>query len=142
MPEKIAKTFRSIDCRTVAGRRFRDLVRLLFDDLGGEQGQPQWCRSLVFQAAALQLEGEQIHENLLSGKDADFDIYLRLSGALRRIFETLGLPRRKTDPSDTLEDYLAKKESKRITFDDDFDDEELPAKRRKPRRRLHESELQ
>lgn len=40
------------------------------------------------------------------GQGVDLDVYNRLAGNLRRLFETLGLERKQRDITPTLADYL------------------------------------
>jgi hypothetical protein len=62
-------------------------------DRGGEdflsEGQKNQCR----RAAALEVNLEQLEANMSEGQGVDLDVYNRLAGNLRRLFETLGLER-------------------------------------------------
>jgi hypothetical protein len=43
------------------------------------------------------------------GQGVDLDVYNRLAGNLRRLFETLGLERKSRDVTPTLQSYLQAK---------------------------------
>lgn len=78
-------------------RRFKDLLALHVEDLGGPELLSEAQISLCRRAATLEVELERIEGQLSLGNDADLDAYNRHAGGLRRILETLGVERVKRD---------------------------------------------
>ncbi len=78
-------------------RRWKDLLALHVDDLGGPESLSEAQTSLCRRAATLEVELERIEGQLSLGNDADLDAYNRHAGGLRRILETLGIQRAKRD---------------------------------------------
>jgi hypothetical protein len=62
--------------------------------------------SLIRRAAAIECELERLDAMLSRGEQVDMDAYARVSGHLRRLFETLGLERRQRDVTESLDEYL------------------------------------
>lgn len=88
-------------------RRWKDLLALHVEDLGGEALLSEAQISLCRRAATLEVELERIEGQLSLGNDADLDAYNRHAGGLRRILETLGIQRAKRDltPSPLTEHF-------------------------------------
>jgi hypothetical protein len=94
------------DGRTIRSRRFRDLVEAYSSELGGELTEAE--RSLVQQAAAVQIQCEELQRALVEGSDVDSDMLIRLSSEHRRLLAGLGAKAEKAKPSGpTLADFLA-----------------------------------
>ncbi len=74
-------------------RRQRDLVALHASDLGGSTRMSEAQLSLCRRAATLETQCELMEGKLSLGKSIDLDLYNRLVGSLRRVFETIGLER-------------------------------------------------
>lgn len=92
-------------------RRFKDLLALHIDDLGGPETLSEAQLSLCRRAATLEVELERIEGQLSLGNDADLDAYSRHAGGLRRILETLGIQRTKrvvNDGASVLADYFSR----------------------------------
>ena len=89
-------------------RRWRDLTELHAGDLGGEAYLSEAQKSLCRRAATLEVNLEQLEAVMSEGKGCDLDVYNRLAGNLRRIFETIGLER-KAKPIQDFHAYLANK---------------------------------
>jgi hypothetical protein len=92
-------------------RRWKDLLALHVDDLGGPETLSEAQMSLCRRAATLEVELERIEGQLSLGNDADLDAYNRHAGGLRRILETLGIQRAKrvvNDGSAVLSDYFSR----------------------------------
>jgi hypothetical protein len=96
------------DGRTVTSRRFRDLVEAYSAEIGGELSEAD--RSLVMQAAAIQIRCEELQLELVEGRDIDPDMLIRLSSEHRRLMAGLGARADKSKPAGpALQDYLATK---------------------------------
>ena len=90
-------------------RRWRDLAELHMIDRGGEGLLSEGQKSLCRRAATLEVNLEQLEANMSEGQGVDLDVYNRLAGNLRRLFETLGLervPRPVSDGSNDLALYF------------------------------------
>src|SRR5215213_4957602 len=88
------------DGRSVWARRFRDLLLLHQQDLGGEQAVSEAERSLIRRAAALTVELEHLELRFAENGGASPDellLYGTTSNTLRRLLQTVGLQRRARD---------------------------------------------
>jgi hypothetical protein len=85
------------DGRTVRSRRFRDLVESYSAMFGGELTEAE--RSLVQQAAAVQIQCEELQRTLVEGGDIDSDLLIRLSSEHRRLLAGLGAKAVKNKPA-------------------------------------------
>jgi hypothetical protein len=83
-------------------RRWRDLAELHMIDRGGENFLSESQKSLCRRAATLEVNLEQLEANMSEGQGVDLDVYNRLAGNLRRLFETLGLERKAKDVGTTV----------------------------------------
>lgn len=86
-----------IDGRNAWARRARDVLREHISDLGGEENTSAAERSLGRRAAALSTELEMLEAKFARAGHAeaeDLDLYIRASGGLRRLLESVGLQRR------------------------------------------------
>lgn len=96
-------------------RRFKDLLALHVEDLGGPELLSEAQISLCRRAATLEVELERIEGQLSLGNDADLDAYNRHAGGLRRILETLGVERVKRDLTpNPLADYFSQPAIRRV----------------------------
>jgi hypothetical protein len=93
--------------RTAWARRYRDLLELHADDLGGTSLLSEAQHSLIRRVATLEIELERLEGRLSEGNDVDLDIYARTASHLRRLLETLGIERAKRDVTPVLSDYVA-----------------------------------
>jgi hypothetical protein len=98
--------FACADGRGPWGRRFKDLLFLHCDDLGGADALSQSQLSLVRRMATLEIELEKMEGELAEGKPVSLDLYGRLSGHLRRLVETAGVRRVKKDKVPTIHAYV------------------------------------
>jgi hypothetical protein len=101
--------FVEADARSAWSRRFKDLVAIYAEHIGGNPTAPQ--SSLIRRIATLDCETEKMEGDLAEGKPVDIDCYNRLCGNLRRLLEQLGFEATKRDsaPAASLEEYLAAK---------------------------------
>jgi hypothetical protein len=102
---------RRLDQRSTLCRRLRDLIALHVRDLGGEDNVSEAERRLIRRAAMLTLQLELMEQRWAANEDQvvganQLDVYQRMTGALRRVLETLGLQRRLRDVTPTLSDIL------------------------------------
>jgi len=98
-----------IDQRTLWVRRYRDLLALHVQDLGGDSNISEAERAIIRRACCLILECEQREVKFAkAGAASNFDIevYQRLSNTMRRLLESVGLQRRPRDVTPTLQEYL------------------------------------
>ena len=56
--------------------------------------------------AALEVQLEQMEAKMSEGAEVDLDLFNRLTGNLRRCFETIGVERRPRQISDSLDDVI------------------------------------
>jgi hypothetical protein len=80
---------KSMDGRTVIARRYKALVEHYGTILDDERPSAADA-SLIRRCAPQALELEQMDLDRLAGKSVDMDVYVRLSGELRRGEATLG----------------------------------------------------
>ena len=93
------------DGRGPWARRWRDLVELHANDLGGMDFISAAQRALIRRASTIEIELEQQEARLSVGEEVDIETFGRMSGHLRRLLETLGI-RREARQVETLADYL------------------------------------
>ena len=98
--------FACADGRGPWGRRFKDLLYLHCDDLGGANTLSECQLSLVRRMATLEIELEKMEGELAEGKPVSLDLYGRLSGHLRRLVETAGVKRVRKDVTPRLHAYV------------------------------------
>ena len=98
-----------IDQRSTWARRMRDLIELHVDDLGGLDNTSEAQRSLLRRISVLEVEAEYLETEFAkreaSGKQ--YDLYLRIAGLLKRLYELIGVDRVARDVTPHLKDYLA-----------------------------------
>ena len=90
-------------------RRFRDLIALHTNDLGGENAISEAERALIRRAVTLIIALEQLEyrfaQNDGEAAPSALDQYQCLSNTLRRLLQTLGVKRRARDAT-SLREYL------------------------------------
>src|SRR5262245_14053893 len=74
-----------VDGRSAASRRYRDLFQHYQEHTSGKHVE------LCKQAAALVMQRELLDAALVRGEDVNVDLLVRLSGAIARTLERLGL---------------------------------------------------
>ena len=96
------------DRRSREGRRFRDLQIAYADDLGGPDGLSEVERTLIRQAATLQIQAERVQAAVLRGEAVGEEQLTRLSNALARVLAALKTRTKPASaPGQALADYLA-----------------------------------
>ncbi len=98
-----------IDQRSTWARRMRDLIELHVDDLGGLDNTSEAQRSLLRRISVLEVEAEYLETEFAkrSASGKQYDLYLRVVGVLKRLYELVGIERRARDVTPSLQDYLA-----------------------------------
>jgi hypothetical protein len=99
---------RGIDGRSRGGRRFRDLVHAYAGDVGGIGAVTEAQRSLITQAASLQISVEALQARMVAGEAVDPEVLVRLANVQLRALAALGL-RKGSKPADgasALQSYL------------------------------------
>jgi hypothetical protein len=74
-------------------RRYRDLVAGHVADLGGLDLLSEAQIALIRDAAAMEIELEEMRGRMSRGEEPNLDLYGRIAGHRRRILETLGVKR-------------------------------------------------
>lgn len=107
------------DGRGAWTRRWKDLHGAHVADLGGLDGLSEAQVSLCRRCAAIEVQLEQIEASMSIGaaEMADLDLYNRLTGNLRRLFETIGLRRQARDVTPTLASYVAQRGAQTVDAD-------------------------
>ncbi len=86
-----------IDGRTIAARRFRDILASIVSDLGGRNAISEGEQQMARRCATLSLQCEIMESCLVGGHPFDADLYATLTNALGRAFSRIGLQRRVID---------------------------------------------
>ncbi len=99
------------DERGVVARRWRDILRALVSDAGGEETLSAARMSLIRKASTIIVRLEIMEARLIIGDDEsvkldDLEAFARISSQLRRLFETLGLDRVQRDVTPKLADIV------------------------------------
>ncbi len=106
--------FVGVDQRSAYARRFRDVLAAHISDLGGRDNISEAERSLIRRATTLTVALERMEHKFAQhdgeASATDLITYQRVTGALRRCLESLGLRRRPKDITPTLAQYLAGKQ--------------------------------
>lgn len=102
----------NVDGRTVAARRFYDILQQIHADLGGAEMLSEGQRQLVRRAAAMSIQCEGLEADMVAGRPFDVETFGQLTDRLGRCFQRLGLRRVQKDVPD-LQSYLAAKDRQR-----------------------------
>jgi hypothetical protein len=94
------------DGRSPWARRYRDLIELHADDLGGLSSLSEAQHSIVKRISSLTCEIEAMEGRMSSSTSVNLDVYVRSVGLLRRLLETIGLERKARDVTPSLSDYV------------------------------------
>jgi len=101
-----------VDGRSLWVRRFRDLLALHLDDLGGADIASEAQKAIARRAACLIVELERLEQRFATqgaSEGGQLDQYQRVSNTLRRLLESLGLERRQRDVTPGVRQYVAVK---------------------------------
>ncbi len=102
-----------LDGRSSEARRWRDLVISYGDDLGGFDKLTEAQKTLIAQAATLQVQSERVQGAVLRGDLIDVEQLTRLANAAMRILSRLGIRRRASDAQPSLHEHLTKRSAER-----------------------------
>jgi hypothetical protein len=102
-----SKLVAGLDGRSAQARRYRDLIISYSDDLGGADRITEAQRTLIGQAATLQIQSERVQAAVLRGEQINLEQLTRLANASTRILSRLGLKRERRDATLDLAAYLA-----------------------------------
>ena len=92
-----------VDGRSVAARRYRDVVQDISIDLGGNPSTAELI--LVKRAAALTVQAETMEAAIAQGESLDTEALLPVVNALCRVLNAIGLKRREASEP-TLRELL------------------------------------
>ena len=98
-----------VDGRTLAARRYRELVSGIASDLGGDLSIAK--QAIVCRAASLITWAEQAEADFAKSGKLDVATYTTAINSLRRLLADIGLDRQAKDVPD-LKDWLAAREQK------------------------------
>ena len=82
-----------VDGRTVAAKRFRDVLSQIASDLGGSENLSEAQRQLSRRASLLSVQCELMEADAILGKEIDLDAYGMMTDRLGRAFTRLGIKR-------------------------------------------------
>lgn len=97
----------TVDGRSAAARRYRDVVEDLTAHLGGSPTTAE--QLLLRRAATLAVWAETAEAEMIAGKDLDVAVFTTAVNGLRRILADVGLAARLRDVTPSLEAYLAQR---------------------------------
>ena len=103
---------RSVDLRSAWARRYKDLLILHSNDLGGPDNISAAETAVLRRACTLIVEAERLEEKFAIAGQAELeelDAFQRVSNTLRRLLQTVGLQRRTKDITPDLQSYLRTK---------------------------------
>jgi hypothetical protein len=106
-----------LDGRSQTARRFRDLIEITTNDLGGPELLSEGQRQLIRRAACLSIMAESIESDLARDLPFDVNVYGCICDRLRRVYESIGLERRARPVNDELDDALARVAARRVPSD-------------------------
>ena len=98
----------SVDGRSAAARRFRDVLSEITGDLGGPDHMSEGQKQLARRCALMAVECEKLEAKSVAGDPIDLEAYGKLADRIGRAFQRLGL-KRVARPGTTLAEYLAAK---------------------------------
>jgi hypothetical protein len=101
------KMLAGLDGRSAEARRWRDLVASYTSDLGGPAKLTEAQRTLVTQAATLQVQAERMQAAVIRGEPVDAEQLTRLANAATRCLARLGM-RAAPDKPPVLSAYLGR----------------------------------
>ena len=82
-----------VDMRSVVGRRYKDLVRAIVVDQGGEARISEVRLQLIRRFAAGSCLTEEMESRMANGEEIDVEQHCQLSSTLVRLSSRLGLDR-------------------------------------------------
>ena len=100
-------TTEPVDGRSMASRRFRDILGQIVADLGGSDRLSEAQRQLCRRVALMCWECERLEARSIAGAQIDLDVFGQLSDRIGRAVQRLGLRRvpRNVTPSPLAEHF-------------------------------------
>jgi hypothetical protein len=95
-----------IDGRSMASRRFGDILGQLISDLGGSERLSEAQRQLCRRVALMCWECEQLEARSIAGEQINLDMFDQLSDRIGRAVQRLGIKRLPKDVTPDLRSYL------------------------------------
>ena len=83
----------TVDGRSMAARRFHDVLEQIMSDLGGADSLSEGQRQLARRAATMAMQCELMEAEAVAGRDFDIECFGQLTDRLGRCFQRLGLKR-------------------------------------------------
>jgi hypothetical protein len=114
---KLFSAFDKLDGRRQTARRFRDLIEITQNDLGGPELLSEGQRQLIRRAATLSICAETMEADLVRDIPFPLEAYGPICDRLRRIYETIGLERRARPVNDEFDDAMARVAARRVPSD-------------------------
>jgi hypothetical protein len=99
----------TVDGRSVAARRFYDVLHQILEDLGGGEHLSEAQRQLARRAATMSMQCELMEAEAVAGRPFDIYCFGQLSDRLGRCLERIGIERKVRDITPTLQNYLQAK---------------------------------
>ena len=99
----------SVDGRSVAARRFHDILEQIQADLGGADRMSEGQRQLCRRAATMSMQCELMEAEAVAGRVFDVDCFGQLCDRLGRCLQRIGLERKPRDVTPSLHSYLQAK---------------------------------
>jgi|SRR6516225_2933472 len=103
--------FVEADGRGPWGRRFRDILAEITNDLGGADLLSEGQRQLARRCATISIACEKLEGDAAAGATIDLETYGKLTDRLGRTFQRLGLKREPRDIGPSLADLIAQDEA-------------------------------
>ena len=99
-----------VDGRSIIARRFRDIVRAIFVDQGGEDRCSESRKQLIRRFAAAAVIAEQMEARLVSGEQINISEHALLCSSLVRLCQRIGISRVARDITASLAEIEAEPE--------------------------------
>jgi hypothetical protein len=96
-----------IDGRSMASRRFRDILGQIVADLGGSDRLSEGQRQLARRVALMALECEKLEAKSIAGEEINLEQFGQLSDRIGRAMQRLGLKRVARDVTPDIKSYLS-----------------------------------
>jgi len=96
-----------IDGRSMASRRFRDILGQIVADLGGSDRLSEGQRQLARRVALMALECEKLEAKSIAGEEINLEQFGQLSDRIGRAMQRLGLKRVPRDVTPDIKSYLS-----------------------------------
>lgn len=99
----------SLDGRSAAARRFRDLVNAFCSDAGGADACSEVKLGLIRRLASVTVQSELLEAKMVGGQAVDVATLCALASTVVRLSQRLGLNRVPRDVTPSVSEYLRSK---------------------------------